>query len=194
MLMAWRSWSALGEMGFVLPMLLIFGLLHKLSPDDAPFAPWILRLMSGGLVVLATKVAYMGWHRGIPALHFTGISGHAYLASALLTFWLLRARPLYAMLNGLLILVSCSLVAAARVALDAHSWSEALIGEVMGIAVSLAEWQPLPAKPKPTLLWRTPPLLLVSLTMARPSAFAWLQTYPYERRFSLWLHQLLMTH
>jgi hypothetical protein len=41
-------------------------------------------LGAGAAVVLATKLAFLGWGLGIPALRFAGISGHSMLACSIM--------------------------------------------------------------------------------------------------------------
>ena len=168
-------------------MIALLGVLFQLS-HSALFASWLARLWSGGLIVLASKVAYMGWHIGIPAWHFTGISGHAYLASALLSLWLLWAWP--NALGWLLTLSGCTLVAISRVALGAHTPSEVILGVMLGLLVGAQAWHAHQRNPV-ALSLGTIPALPVGLALANPGWFAWLQTYPYELRLSLWLRHLL---
>ncbi len=93
------------------------------------------------VLVIGTKLAFMGWGIGIEAIDFTGFSGHSSRAAAVLPvlFSLLfdkaprswRSKPvLIAWVLALIITVS-------RVVVNAHSHSEAWFGFALGAAVSL---------------------------------------------------------
>ena len=45
---------------------------------------WCLLLIAGLVLVAATKIAFVGWGVGIRSIDFTGISGHAMRATAVL--------------------------------------------------------------------------------------------------------------
>lgn len=182
----WQSLTTLGEVGFALALAPI--LLLAVHPPRARLLPWLRALCIGALLVLATKLAYMGWHIGVPAIAFTGISGHAYLAAALLPFWLaLLLPPRHGLVLGLALAAA---VAVSRVALGAHSMSEAALGWLLGSVVSLAgmpadgdEAGPLLAAER--LLWV--PALLVLLALWRPALFHWADPYRLELGLAHWL-------
>lgn len=99
-------------------------------------------LFGGGLgIVVASKMAFIGWGIGIPALDFTGISGHAMRATAALPvlFYLIlqKARPAVRVSGAGLGLLFGVLVGISRVVVHAHSVSESVAGIVLGAAVSL---------------------------------------------------------
>ncbi|GAB3628868.1 phosphatase PAP2 family protein [Pandoraea terrae] len=103
---------------------------------------WALLFVGGALLVVTTKVLFLGWGIGIRALDFTGISGHAMQAAALfptMAYLVLQDRSQRIRLGGVaLALLFSAGVAASRVALAAHSVSEAVAGCVVGFAVSAA--------------------------------------------------------
>lgn len=110
--------------------------------DEKRLALWWSVLFSVGLgVVIATKMAFIGWGIGIRAIDFTGFSGHAMRSAAvmpvLLYLIMQRASLLYRTAAVLLGLAFATLVAVSRVALHAHSISEVVTGWMLGAAVGL---------------------------------------------------------
>jgi len=110
-------------------------------------------LGAGAAVVLATKLAFLGWGLGIPALRFAGISGHSMLACSIMPIaaYVISRRAgvgtrIAAALLGFAVGVTIGI---SRVALSAHSWSEIVAGCGLGGLVALfflrAAWLPLRA-------------------------------------------------
>jgi membrane-associated phospholipid phosphatase len=101
----------------------------------------LLYVLAIGLVG-ASKIAFLGWGVGVPALHFKAISGHATGAAAVFpTLFYLLVREHGASLRRAAALAGLSLaalVAAMLVAGGEHTPSEALAGWVTGAIVSLA--------------------------------------------------------
>lgn len=102
---------------------------------------WCVLFIGGMALVVATKIAFIGWGLGIRSLDFTGISGHAMRATAvypvLFYLLLLRTPPLVRMLGvamgfGVAIAIDIS-----RVVIHAHSISEAVAGFVLGALISV---------------------------------------------------------
>lgn len=94
------------------------------------------------LLTTASKVAFIGWGVGWPALNFTGISGHAMFAAAVYPLLLgtlsSRAGPTgrrLAVIAGSLLAL---LVGVSRMVIGAHSGSEVLAGLLLGRAASAA--------------------------------------------------------
>jgi hypothetical protein len=102
---------------------------------------WGLLFASGLVVVLATKVAFIGWGLGVESLDFTGVSGHAMRASAIFPViaWLFlqRSNPLARNLGILLGVGLGLLVTVSRVVLHYHSLSEAASGWILGSVLAL---------------------------------------------------------
>ncbi|MEO8598852.1 MAG: phosphatase PAP2 family protein [bacterium] len=125
-----------------------------MMPAAAAFAAWLALggawrmslwwcgLFGAGLaVVIASKIAFIGWGIGIPALDFTGFSGHAMRAMAVIPvlFFLVLQNSSMAtrrigVLGGILLGV---LIVFSRVIVHAHSPAEAVLGGMLGTAVSL---------------------------------------------------------
>jgi hypothetical protein len=92
------------------------------------------------LIVAASKVAFIGWGIGIRSLDFTGFSGHAMRATAAIPvmaylLWQSAApsarKAAVALGYGVGAILSMS-----RVFVGAHSVSEAVLGALLGVAVS----------------------------------------------------------
>ncbi|MDB5823701.1 MAG: rane-associated phospholipid phosphatase [Herminiimonas sp.] len=102
---------------------------------------WSALFASGLVVVLATKIAFIGWGIGIESLDFTGVSGHAMRASAIFPViaWLFLQRSSGSARNlGILVGVGLGLlVTVSRVVLHYHSVSEAVSGWMLGSVVAL---------------------------------------------------------
>lgn len=135
---------------------------------------WWSGLFTLGLVlVAATKIAFIGWGIGIRALDFTGISGHAMRATAVIPviFYLMLQKSPPAMrtmgigcgfLLGILLGVS-------RVEVQAHSISEAAAGCMLGAFISLGfMWISAPLR-KP---WLNRWLIALSLLALFPTSNA----------------------
>jgi len=102
---------------------------------------WGLLFSLGLFIVLATKVAFIGWGIGIEALDFTGISGHAMRASAVfpvIAYLLLQHSTARARSRGIAAGIGIGLlIGVSRLVLHAHSLSEVMSGAVLGTAIAL---------------------------------------------------------
>ncbi|NHZ44904.1 phosphatase PAP2 family protein [Massilia sp. CCM 8693] len=103
---------------------------------------WCLLFGATLLTVIASKVAFLGWGVGIEAVHFAGFSGHAARAAAVFpvaAYLALCGRPklwrYVAVSVGVLLALGVSL---ARVMVDTHSVSEAILGAMLGLACAAA--------------------------------------------------------
>ncbi len=135
---AWHLFTRLGEAQILLPALLLLGLALLRRPAGRPLAlVWAGALAGAAVLTTATKLAFIGWGIGWPALDFTGISGHAMFAAA--TYPLLLgtlAPPRWrwpALACGALLAAA---LAVSRVVVDAHSVSESVAGVLVGGAAS----------------------------------------------------------
>ncbi len=103
---------------------------------------WALLFAAGMGVVVAAKMAFIGWGIGIRAIDFAGFSGHAMRATAVLPvlFYLIlesAPRPLRAC-GALCGLAAGAVVGLSRLALHAHTISEVAAGWLLGAAVSIS--------------------------------------------------------
>lgn len=135
----WQLVSILGESVFLLPCAVFLYAWLCWRGARAGAQHWLLAFSCSAFLVLASKLAFMGWGIGSEALDFTGFSGHAMMAASILPMMLYVAMPagvpaLGPVAAGLLL---AFLVAASRLALNAHSFSEVVGGLLLGLLVSL---------------------------------------------------------
>lgn len=139
----WLLLSELGNSTWLLPAATLIALVGGLS-DWLPW-PVVLRWLGAtaltALVVLASKIAFLGWGLGSQALDFTGFSGHAAMSAAVyppLLAWLGQALgPRQRRWPGAAIGIALALlIAASRVPLHAHSVSEVVTGAALGLAAT----------------------------------------------------------
>ena len=107
-----------------------------------PAAAWIMLFGVGMLLVVVSKIAFIGWGIGSQSLDFTGLSGHAMRACAVMPVlaYLLaqggaqRGWRIAGVIAGIGVGV---LISVSRVMLHAHSWSEVISGGWLGVSVAL---------------------------------------------------------
>lgn len=101
---------------------------------------WCGLLCSLLTLTVASKILFIGWGLGMPALDFTGISGHALRATFIfpvLSYLVMRtAAPSWRIASVLTGLALGALIGLSRVKLHAHSESEVVAGCVLGGAAS----------------------------------------------------------
>lgn len=135
----WHKITFVGDSVVLLPAgLVIF--IWLLAGRAWRMAFWWAFLYGAGLtLVVATKIAFIGWGMGIASLDFTGLSGHAMRASAVFPVlgWLFlqRSTPARRRLGMLAATGIGVLIAVSRVVVHAHSISEAVLGWATGSAV-----------------------------------------------------------
>lgn len=165
----WHQITRLGEAQLLLPALLLMALWLARRPGGGRLAAvWLASTAAATVLTTASKVAFIGYGFGWAPLDFTGISGHAMFAAAVLP--LLVRLGGGALLGhhqrGLLVLgyALAAAVAVSRVMVNAHSWSEVIAGFALGgLCSGLALWlAPLPA----LRLARWAPALLVVWALA----------------------------
>lgn len=134
---AWIWLSELGNSKWLLPCTALFIVTSSIS-GDMPWRTglrWSLTIGATASVVLASKIAFMGWGVGSASLDFTGFSGHAAMSACIYP-------PLAALFGGECKATRRALVAAAamlavaiaysRLPLHAHSPSEVVTGLLLG--------------------------------------------------------------
>jgi membrane-associated phospholipid phosphatase len=165
----WHQLTRLGEAQLLLPALLLATVWLLRRPGGARLAlVWLGTTAAAATLTTASKVAFIGFGIGYAPLDFTGISGHAMFAAAVLPPLVLLAgaagaggaavgdggsRRRHLLLAGYGL---AGLVAVSRVMVGAHSWSEVVAGAALGAlcsgaalagahipAVRLARWVPL---------------------------------------------------
>ncbi|PXW28188.1 phosphatase PAP2 family protein [Paraburkholderia caballeronis] len=138
----WYAITNLGGAGLTLPLALAIALWLAAGYSVRMAASWLLLLGLAVGLVTATKIAFLGWGVGVRDLDFTGVSGHAMLSTAVypVAFFLMlqRANPALRVAGIIVGLATGIAVGLSRVALDAHSPSEAVAGCVVGALTALA--------------------------------------------------------
>lgn len=184
----WPVFTRLGEAQLLLPLLVAAAAwLAWHRGGVRPALAWLAGTTLAALLTTGTKLAFIGHGLGWAALDFTGISGHAMFAAAVLPL-LLRVvaapqgrRGQAAWLAAGLALAAA--VALSRVMVSAHSWSEVLAGLVLGAAVSAAALRtgPLPAL-RPLPGW---PAVLLALALLGVAGAPPSRTHDWVTRLAL---------
>ncbi|MFT3719918.1 phosphatase PAP2 family protein [Pseudorhodoferax sp.] len=173
----WRAVTHLGNSSMLLPAALVLALWLAGARQRQLALAWSLSFGAAVLLVLASKLAFLGWGVRSAWLDFTGISGHSMVSTAVFTFgaWLWaadrgRRARLLAIAVGLCV---GALVGVSRVVLHAHSVSEVVAGFVLGAAAACLpmSWRRLPSAPL-GLPWLVPSLcavLVLAPQLGRPA-------------------------
>ena len=141
---------------------------------------WCLLFTAGMGLVVATKIAFIGWGIGIRSLDFTGFSGHSMRATAVIPvlFYLIlqKASPIARATGVLIGIVFGVIVGVSRLVLHAHSVSEAIAGCILGGIVSLTFiW--LLGPPQKFILYRS----LIALSLVALLAVPYAEPAPTQR-------------
>lgn len=137
----WQLISFFGESAFLLPCAIFLYAWLRWRGAGGMARHWLLAFTVTACVVLASKIAFLGWGIGSAAFDFTGFSGHAMMAASILPVLLCLAIP--ANRPGASLLAACAgvllalTVGVSRLALHAHSVSEVASGLALGFCVSL---------------------------------------------------------
>lgn len=146
----------LGDLDLTLPAAAGLGAMLLACGAQRAAWRWCVLFACGVGLVAASKIAFMGWGHGWPALSFKALSGHATGVTAVyptLLFVLLHDAGHRWQQIGLLVALGLAAIVALQLAVSAeHSVTEALAGWILGAAVSLSavhRLAPLPALPPP---------------------------------------------
>lgn len=137
----WHIITRFGDLTIMFPIAIaIAGWL--LLAGEQRSALWWSGLFTAGMAMSAiTKIAFMGWGMGIESLDFTGISGHAIRAAAVipvLFFLILQRKTAPVRWAGVLAgFALAALIGYSRLMVHAHSVSEAVSGLILGSTLSL---------------------------------------------------------
>ncbi|MGS0742620.1 phosphatase PAP2 family protein [Glaciimonas sp. GG7] len=152
---SWAAISNLADTNVLLPAAavcaawLLFGRAWRMS------LLWSFLFATGLVLVAMTKIAFVGWGIGIRSLDFTGFSGHAMRATAVmpvLFYLLLQKAPPLARLSGVVLGLALGvIIGISRLVVHAHSVSEAVTGCLVGAVVALSFFWFSRSMPKPTL-------------------------------------------
>jgi membrane-associated phospholipid phosphatase len=148
---------------------------------------WALAVGLAAGVTFLSKVLFLGWGLGIARLDFTGISGHALLATCLypvlFSIHAPQDSPRWQRMGfyvGVAVVVA---VGVSRIVLGAHSTSEVLSARALGLLVSYGAVGALQGHWPPARVARLSPLLL--LLAFNSGAANYLPSHDLEVRFSL---------
>jgi hypothetical protein len=184
-MLTWMMFTKLADTVVLLPaaaLCVVWMLIQKLWRPSV----WWLALLGGGLILVAiSKLAFVGWGIGSCEFDFTGISGHAMRATAIMPVLLYlsvstasRKVRAVAFCAGLLFGI---LIGISRLMLQVHSVSEVTSGCLLGAAISLTFVRMLVGVPRPV---RVPPALALSLLLLAPAPMS--AAAPTEQ----WLEQI----
>jgi membrane-associated phospholipid phosphatase len=190
----WYYTTRLGEAQILLPAaLLAAGMLlarrHDRDHGRALAGWWMGLLALAILLTTASKIAFMGWGLGWPALDFTGISGHAMFSAAvypvLAATLAARSTPLRqrsAIVAGCLLAL---LIGVSRVVIGVHSVSEVVAGLLLGGAASALPlaWARVPARSISPMIPAGLALWLALMPISAPAS----PTHSWVTRMSLML-------
>lgn len=186
----WYFTTRLGEAQILLPAaLLAAGTLLARHNGRALAGWWMSLLALAILLTTASKVAFMGWGLGWPALDFTGISGHAMFSAAVYPVLAatLAARATRQWQRGAIVL-GCALallVGVSRMVIGVHSASEVIAGLLLGGAASALPlaWARIPPQSIGPLI----PFLVAAWLAIMPIQAPASQTHSWVTRMSLML-------
>ena len=184
------SWMKITNLGDVAVMAPVAALITAWLIINHPFKNavlWCLLIAAGMGLVIASKIAFVGWGIGIASLGFTGFSGHTMLATAIIPvlFYLILQKASPAVrLSGIFIGILCGImIGISRLVLQAHSVSEAVSGCALGAAVSLSFiWLLEPSK-KPV-----PHRILIALSLMVLLAAPYIKPTPTQE----WISDLVI--
>ena len=173
----WNAITFIGDSVVLLPAATLL-LVWMLLGCAWRMAFWWCMLCGAGLtLVAATKIAFIGWGVGLGHLDYTGLSGHAMRAAAVLPVlgwalqagWPVRIDARWRLLPIVAGALAGIVVSISRVVLQEHSISEALLGWVLGCVtafafIALAQTLTLPR--------RNPWILALSMLAMLPASHA----------------------
>ena len=139
-MMLWEKITFFGDSVVLLPAAMIVAIWLLAARGWRMASVWCALFGFGLFIVAASKVAFIGWGIGIRSLDFTGFSGHAMRATAVIpvmVYLLMQQAALSTRQAAVAFGFGVgALLSLSRVAVGAHSVSEALLGALLGVAVS----------------------------------------------------------
>jgi membrane-associated phospholipid phosphatase len=137
----WQFITHLGSASLLLPFFGIALIELWFSRQKSAIYLWIVALAIGVIVTLISKIRFLGWEFGIASLNFTGISGHAILATSIIP---IVAYAFSGVFNektkniGFWIgLILSHFVGISRIILGMHRLSEVVSGWIIGLTVGV---------------------------------------------------------
>lgn len=139
-MMIWNAVTFFGDSAVTVPGALVLSAWLALNGAWKQAARWLFYFFCAMLLVVVSKLLFMGWNIRPPLFNFTGISGHTasatavYLASAFL-LGRDRASHLHLALLGIATALALT-VGVSRLLLHMHSESEVIAGLLTGAAAA----------------------------------------------------------
>jgi membrane-associated phospholipid phosphatase len=137
----WMTITRLGDIAVTAPVALAIAALPLLDGERRTSIRWAALFAAGSMLVVATKIAFIGWGIGLSELDFTGASGHAMRAAAIapvLPHLLCRPVPSHPRLAWMALgCVFAALIGISRIVLHFHSVSEVVAGWLIGLMVGI---------------------------------------------------------
>jgi membrane-associated phospholipid phosphatase len=183
----WLVITHLGAASIMLPMLVIIIGELWLAERKSALATWMTAMVAGVAIVLASKIAFLGWGWGNAYLDFTGISGHTMLASSIFPVWmgwlLAGSTRRFCRAGVILGLAIGAIVGWSRLVLGAHSLSEVIAGWMVGMGVSLVASKVM-RDPLPSRGWAQFGGMVLLFSFS-PSLSGYLPTHSWEVKVAL---------
>lgn len=140
-MISWYSITALGSFTVMAPAAMIITAWLIMSRAWRLVLWWILFFVGGMILVVASKIVFIGWGIGIRSLDFTGFSGHVMRATSIVPIFmymlLQKTQPNIRTMGVVLGLLFGVVIAISRLEVHAHSISEVVSGWLLGAVISL---------------------------------------------------------
>jgi membrane-associated phospholipid phosphatase len=137
----WLSITSVGSAGVMIPLALATAAWLAIGYPKRLALCWLVLFGGASMLVLLSKIAFIGWGIGLRRWDFTGISGHAMVSSAALPVAMFVALlPGSRWIRGLGVsvgVVAGIVVGVSRLRLNAHSVSEVIAGCALGALAAL---------------------------------------------------------
>ncbi|HEX2531385.1 MAG TPA: phosphatase PAP2 family protein [Burkholderiaceae bacterium] len=137
----WWKITFFGDTVVLLPAALTIAVWLAIGRAWRMAAIWCVLFSVGLTLVAATKIAFVGWGIGIRSLDFTGFSGHAMRATAVIPamlYLILQRTPRTVRITGVMFGFAVgALISFSRVVVHAHSVSEMVLGAMLGALISI---------------------------------------------------------
>jgi membrane-associated phospholipid phosphatase len=141
MMIFWFLLTSIGNTVITIPITLTIAIWLLASREWRMSLLWCVLFGVAMILVLITKIAFIGWGLGIESLDFTGISGHATRAAMvipILFYFGLQRAPRKITSMGVYAGVALgAAISVSRVMVNAHSGSEMVAGWLLGSGMCL---------------------------------------------------------
>ncbi|MBP1312902.1 phosphatase PAP2 family protein [Herbaspirillum huttiense F1] len=138
--MNWHTITFLGDSAITVPGACILALWLAVNRLWRPMLAWLIAFGGAMLIVVISKLLFMGWDIRPPLLNFTGFSGHTASSCALyLSVALLLTRRSTPAWRTTILAITALLVTAvglSRLMIKVHSESEVLLGLLVGASAA----------------------------------------------------------